>query len=193
MTLAKVNVMSSSGEVTRLLQAIAKGNRRAQEELIPLVYDELRRIAAVYMRKERPDHTLQATALVHEAYLKLVSQRTGWKNRSHFIGVAAKQMRRLLVDYARRRQAEKRAAGLNKVQFEDALAMARERPAALVALDEALERFGQEYGRKAQVVELRFFGGQTEEEIAVSLEISEKTVRRDWEFARAWLAKELLA
>ena len=184
--------VSSPSEVTQLLLELANGDEGALKRLIPLVYDELRRLAASYMRRERVDHTLQATALVHEAYVRLIPQRVRWKSRSHFYGVAAKQMRRILVDHARKRRAAKREAG-KRVQLDDALVMANEQPRELVAVNEALERFAPGHPRQAQVVELRFFGGRTEDEIARMLDISVETVKRDWRFGKAWLGAELRA
>ncbi len=183
--------MSSSGQVTRLLRAFSKGDRAAEAELIPLVYDELRRRAAGYMRNERVEHTLQPTALVHEVYLKLVGQEASWQNRSHFFGVAAQQMRRILVDHARKHRAAKRPGGENRVSFEDALAITAEKPVELIALDTALQRLAVEFPRQARVVELRFFGGYTETEIGKILEISPETVKRDWKFAKAWLSRDI--
>jgi RNA polymerase sigma-70 factor, ECF subfamily len=183
--------MSSSGEVTRLLAEVRKGNRVAEDQLIPLVYDELRRLAAGYMRKERLNHTLQATALVHEAYLKLIPQRVSWQNRAHFFGVAAQQMRRILVDHARKQKAAKREGAEKKIQLEEALVMASEQPDDLLEVHEALERFSGEHERQSRVVELRFFGGSTEDEIAQILGVSVETVKRDWKFAKAWFKVQL--
>jgi RNA polymerase sigma factor (TIGR02999 family) len=143
------------------------------------------------MRSERPDHTLQPTALVHEAYLKLIDQESDWNGRTHFLGVAAQQMRRVLVDHARKRKASKRAGGESRVTFEDALAVASEKPHELVAIDQAVEQLAKEYPRQARVVELRFFGGYTEDEIAEILAVSPETVKRDWRFARTWLSREI--
>jgi len=182
--------MSQPSEVTRLLSEAANGDDGARERLIQLLYPELRRRAAAYMRRERPDHTLQATALVNEVYLKLLPQRVDWQNRSHFLGVATGQMRRILVDYARKRKAARRGSE-RKVQLDDAIAMAAEEPAELIAVHESLERLAEEHGRQAQVVELRFFGGLTEEETAKMLGISVETVKRDWRFSKAWLANRL--
>lgn len=177
--------MAETGQITRLLAEARKGDRAAEDQLMPLVYAELHRLAAAYMRRERPDHTLQATALVHEAYLKLLPQRVSWQSRSHFLGVAAHQMRRILVDYARHKAAKR--DGAEKLQLDEALVMAHQQPAQLVALNEALAQFAREHVRQAQVVELRFFGGRTEDEIAQILGISVETVKRDWKFAKASL------
>ncbi|MFN7992732.1 MAG: ECF-type sigma factor [Bryobacteraceae bacterium] len=173
-----------------LLAAVAGGDDRARERLIQLLYPELRRRAAAYMRRERPDHTLQATALVHEVYLKLLPQRVRWQNRSHFLGVAAQQMRRILVDHARKHETAKRGSG-EKVQLKDALAMTTEHPADLIAVHELLARLAEEHQRQAKVVELRFFGGLTEDEIARIVNVSVESVKRDWRFSKAWLAKHL--
>jgi RNA polymerase sigma factor (TIGR02999 family) len=180
----------SEGRITLLLRASSEGNRAAEEELIPLVYDELRRLAASYMRRERPDHTLQPTALVHEAYLKLVGQKVDWKNRSHFFGLAAQQMRRVLVSHARRHRAAKRGGG-NKVSFDDALEVAEQQPRNMIAIDDLLKSFAVDYPRQAKVVDLRFFGGNTEEEVAEILGVAPETVIRDWKFAKTWLSHEI--
>ena len=184
--------MSDIGEITGLLQALSQGDRSAEAKLISLVYGELRRRAVSYMRMERPDHTLQPTALVHETYLKLIGQHSDWQNRSQFFGIAAKQMRRILVDHARKHKSDKRAGNGVRIPFHDALATATEQPGDLAAVDEALERLATEFPRQAQVVELRFFGGYTEEEAAGVIGISPETVKRDWKFARTWLQRDLL-
>jgi RNA polymerase sigma-70 factor (ECF subfamily) len=183
--------MSAPGKVTRLLRSLGNGDREAETELIPLVYGELRRLAASYMRSERRNHTLQATSVVHEAYLKLVNQKENWQDRSHFFGVAAHQMRRILVDYARKHNAAKRGGGELRVSFENAAAIAEERPADLLAIEAALERLALKYPRQARVVELRFHGGYTEDEAAGILGVSSETVKRDWKLARAWLSREI--
>lgn len=182
----------SLGEITQLLAELKSGNREAEAKLVPLVYDELRRLAAHYMRQERRDHTLQATALVHEAYLRLVGQRdVNWQSRAHFFGVAAQLMRRILVDYARARQTDKRGAGLQKASLEEALLFSDEQSGELLALDEALDRLAERDPRQSRIVELRFFAGLTVEETAEVLAISPKTVKRDWSVARAWLHGEI--
>ncbi|SPF40420.1 RNA polymerase, sigma-24 subunit, ECF subfamily [Candidatus Sulfopaludibacter sp. SbA4] len=181
----------SAGLVTQLLHASSQGNRAAEDELIPLVYAELRRLAASYMRLERPDHTLQPTALVHEAYLRLVGQESSWQNRTHFLGVAAQQMRRILVDHARKHKAAKRAGKESRVSFEDVLAVALEQPGHVVEIDAALDQLAKEFPRQARVVELRFFGGYTEDDIAKVLAVSPETVKRDWRFAKTWLSREM--
>jgi RNA polymerase sigma-70 factor, ECF subfamily len=182
---------SAPGEITQLLKQLSTGNREAEARLVPLVYEELRRLAARRMRGERPDHTLQPTALVHEAYLKLIEQRrVNWQSRAHFYCVAARMMRRVLVDHAREMKAAKRDGG-HKVPLEPSLIYSEEKPGELLALDEALVRLADKDARQAQVVELRFFGGRSEEEIAAILGISARTVKRDWRVARAWLFAEL--
>lgn len=181
-------------DVTILLARLTQGNEQAYAELIPLVYDELRRLAAGYMRRERTDHTLQPTALVHEAFLKLVEQRSiDWKSRAHFFGIAAQMMRRILIDHARGHLREKRGAGQRAVPINDALAFAPEQSLELIRLDESLQRLAKLDVRQARIVELRFFGGLTVEQTAESLAISEKTVKRDWSMAKAWLHGDLKA
>jgi len=183
--------MSSPGNVTRLLAEISKGDATAQDRLIDVVYDELHRVAAGYMRRERPDHTLQATALVHEAYLRLVPQDVSWPSRGHFLAIAAKQMRRILLDHARRKRAARREGERRRLSLDDAVELALQEPQDLIFVDEALTALAQEHGRKARIVELRFFGGRTEEEISKILGISVETVRRDWRFSKAWSAAKL--
>lgn len=184
--------MSDTHEVTLLLAKWAKGNQQALDELTPLVYKELRQLAASYLRKERQGHTLQPTALVHEAYLRLVDQTSPtWQNRSHFFGVAARLMRQILVDHARRRQAAKRAGSRVKVSLEEALSFPHERSRDLVALDSGLNALEKIDARKCKAVELRYFGGLSMEEIAQALEVSPVTVRRDLRMAEAWLHREM--
>lgn len=179
-------------EVTVLLAELTKGNKDAASKLIPVVYDELRRLAGGYMRRERSDHTLQATALVHEAYLKLIEQRSiDWESRAHFFGIAAQVMRRILVDYARGHLREKRGGGQREVPLDEALVFAPEQSEKLVRLDVALERLTKLDPRQGKIVELRFFGGLTVEQTAELLGISPKTVKRDWSVAKAWLHGEL--
>ena len=162
------------------------------DELLPLVYKELRRLAAFYLRQERSDHTLQATALVHEAYLRLVDQKNiSWQNRSQFFAMAAQMMRRILVDYAKSHHRQKRGGHQHKISLDEALTLSQERAANLIALDDTLKRLAQLYPRKSQVVELRYFGGLSVEEAAEVLGISKPTVMRDWDFAKAWLYQEL--
>jgi RNA polymerase sigma-70 factor (ECF subfamily) len=180
------------GEVTDLLAQLRLGNPQAEGRLIPLVYGELRRLAASYVRKERPDHTLQPTALVHEAYLHLRDLREiDWQSRSHFFALAAKLMRRILVDYARAHRARKRGGSRESVSLDDALVFSLPRSEQFIALDEALTRLAEEDRRQSQIVEMRFFGGLDEEEIASLLGISTRTVKRDWRIAKAWLFREL--
>jgi RNA polymerase sigma factor (TIGR02999 family) len=181
------------GNVTRLLKAMRAGDAMAEQNLLPLVYEELHRLARSYMRRERPNHTLQATALIHEAYLKLAGAQVDWNNREHFIGVAARVMRRVLVDYARAHGAEARGGELKRVDMEEGLAVSAERTEELLLVDAALERLAKSEPRQARVVELRYFGGLSVEEIASLLHISARSVKRDWLLARLWLFKELHA
>jgi RNA polymerase sigma factor (TIGR02999 family) len=179
-------------DVTRILQDWSSGDTSAAERLMPFVYAELRRIAGRYLRQERSDHTLQATALVHEAYMKLVDQtRVTWQNRAQFFGVAAQTMRRILVDHARSRATERRGGAGVRFSLEEALIVPGQRAADMLELDEALTQLAKIDARKSQVVELRFFGGLEEEEIAKFLGISKRTVIRDWQMARMWLYREL--
>jgi RNA polymerase sigma factor (TIGR02999 family) len=179
-------------DVTALLSELARGNQEAAEKLVPLVYDELKRLARGYMRRERQDHTLQPTALVNEAYLKLVRQDSvKWQSRSHFIGIAAQLMRRVLIDHARGQLREKRGGANEVLQLNEALAFSPEQSEELVKLDEALKRLAAIDPRQSRVVELRFFGGLSGEETAELLGISLKTVKRDWSLAKAWLHGEL--
>jgi RNA polymerase sigma-70 factor, ECF subfamily len=185
-------VSSKPGEVTQLLAQIHAGNKEAEDRLIPLVYAELRRLAAYYLRGERSNHTLQPTALVHEAYLRLTGMHTvDWQSRSHFFATAATVMRRILVDHARAKRAEKREGFREAISLDDALVFSPGRSADLVALDEALDRFAKLDARGSRVVELRFFGGLSEEETAQVLSVSVRTVKRDWRAAKAWLLKEV--
>ncbi|HLK31460.1 MAG TPA: sigma-70 family RNA polymerase sigma factor [Terriglobales bacterium] len=182
----------TSAEVTVLLSAITKGDAEAASRLVPLVYGELRRLAASYMRRERPDHTLQATALVHEAYLKLVEQRAAnWQSRAHFFGVAAQLMRRILIDHARGHLRQKRGGEQHKVSLEEALVFSDQHAEEVLAVDESLNRLAKLDPRQARVVEMRFFGGLEVEEVAEVLQVSAKTVKRDWSVAKAWLYADL--
>ena len=179
-------------DVTGLLQAWGAGNREALDELMPVVYGELHRLARASLRGERPDHTLQATALVNEAYLKLVDQRrVRWQNRAHFFGTAAQLMRRILVDHVRQQRAAKRGGGATRVALDEALGVAEEREVDLLALDAALERLATLDPRQSQLVVLRFFGGLTIDEAAEVLQISPATVKREWSTAKVWLRREL--
>jgi len=181
-----------AGEVTQFLADLQDGRPDAASKLLPLVYEELRRLAGQQMRQERADHTLQATALVHEAYLRLVNHPDrSWQSRAHFISVAAQVMRRILIDYARGRRAAKRGHEPHKVSLEEPLLFSEEQSEDLLALNAALERLAQFDERVSRIVELRFFGGLTVEEAAEVLGVSPKTVKRDWSVARAWLHREL--
>jgi RNA polymerase sigma-70 factor, ECF subfamily len=182
---------SDGGEVTQLLKAIHAGDSQAAESLLPLVYAELHRLAKSYMRRERPDHTLQATALINEAYLRLVGEDVDWNSRAHFIGVAAHVMRQVLVDYARARNAHQRGGGLKRVEMQDELAISPDKLDEVEQLDEALKRLEKENPRQARVVELRYFGGLSMEQIGTLLQIAPRSVKRDWALARIWLFREL--
>ncbi len=174
--------------VTRLLMQVTDGDRVALNDLLPLIYDELRSLAANYLRRERPGHTLQPTALVHEAYLRLVDQtQVRWQNRAHFFGIAAQMMRRILVDHARGHNAEKRGSDFQKISLDENLDVAGERATDLVALDDALNRLAAIDAQKARLVELRYFGGLSVEETAEVLGVSAPTVKRQWRMAKAWL------
>ncbi len=189
-SIINTRAMSDTHEVTLLLAAWANGNQQALDDLTPLVYRELRQLAASYLRKERQGHTLQPTALVHEAYVRLVDQTNPtWQSRSHFFGVAARLMRQILVDHARRKQAGKRA-GL-KVPLDEAVSFQPERGRDLIALDTGLSALEKLDPRKCKAVELRYFGGLSMEEIAQTLDVSTITVRRDLRMAEAWLHQEL--
>ena len=178
--------------VTELLVHWSQGDKEALNKLIPLVYDELHKLASRYLRRELPDHTLQTTALVHEAYLKLVDQRkANWENRVQFFAVAAQLMRRILVDYARGHRASKRGGDLCKVSLDEGLVSAEEKDAELLALDEALDRLAAIDPQQSRVVELRVFSGLSLEETAQALNISPRTVRREWSMAKAWLHQQI--
>ena len=180
--------------ITQLLVAWSEGDRAALDELIPLVHNELRRIARNYMRGERKGHTLQTTALINEAYVRLVDQKdVKWQNRAHFMAIASEMMRRILVDYARRRQYQKRGAGAVQVTLSDAAEISNQRSPDLVALDEALTSLAEIDPRRSRVVELRFFGGLSIEETAEVLKVSTTTVERDWTIAKAWLHKTVMS
>lgn len=177
-------------EITALLGKITDGSETAPGELLELVYDDLRRLAAAYMANERSDHTLQATALVHEAYMRLVDwKNVTWQNRAQFFAIAASVMRNVLIDHARARRANKRAG--HKLILDDAISIPEQRPIDLIALDEAMQSLEKVDPRQAKIVELRFFGGLSIEETAFILNVSESTVRREWTFAKAWFQREL--
>jgi len=182
--------MTESQEVTLLLSALTRGDEGAASKLIPAVYDELRRLAGSYMRRERVDHTLQATALVHEAYVKLIEQRSvNWQSRAHFFGVAAQLMRRILIDYARGHSRQKRGGDHKKVSLDEAIIFDEQRADELLAVDDSLKRLAEMDPRQARIVEMRFFGGLSVEESAEVLKISPITVIREWNKAKAWLYK----
>jgi len=181
-----------SEDVTQLLAGMSPGDRETLDRVLPVIYTELRELAQRELRRERPDHTLNATALVHESYLKLAQlEDLSWEGRAHFFGAASRVMRRLLIDHARRRAAGKRGGGAGHVALEDVVVAAREAPEELVALDEALGRLERIDPRQAAVVECRFFAGMGIEETAEALGISPATVKRDWSIARAWINREL--
>ena len=183
---------SSSKEITELLVAWRNGDRAALDKLTPLVYGELHRLAHQYMRKERPGHTLQTSALLNEAFVRLVDQRdVQWRNRAHFFGIAAQMMRRILVDYARSRHYAKRGGGGQRVSLDEAMLASEARAAEVVALDEALTALSDVDQRKSQIVELRFFGGLSIDETSEVLGVSPGTVKRDWTLAKAWLHREI--
>lgn len=185
-------MLDGSQEITGLLLNWANGDPLAREQLMPLVYDELRRMARGYMRRQPCGHSLQTTELIHEAYLKLANKdQHNFQNRSHFFGVAASAMRHILVDYARSKARDKRAGDGVFVTLGDDLAVSSQKPESIVALDEALGRLSALDERKSKVVEMKFFAGLEMEEIAAVLDVSEKTVRRDWQFSRTWLFREL--
>jgi RNA polymerase sigma-70 factor, ECF subfamily len=187
-----VVVARSSLEVTKLLRAWSAGEDRALEELIPLVYQELRRMARRQMLGEKCGHTLQTTALVHEAYLRLLGSRNvNWQDRAHFFAISARLMRRVLVEFARARGSQKRGGGILKITLDEAVIGPAEKGRGLLALDDALHALAGVDARKCKVVELRFFGGLSVEETAAVLEVSPDTVFRDWRLARAWLVREM--
>ena len=184
--------MPPPDQISELLQSWSQGDQSAIEKLVPLVYDELHRLAKRYMSDERPQHTLQTTALVNEAYLRLVhSSHASWEGRTHFFGVCAQVMRRILVDWARSRRALKRRGDASALDLNEALAAAKQPDSDLVAIDDALTALAAIDRRKGQVVELRFFGGLSVQETAEILKISPETVQRDWKFAKSWLRREL--
>lgn len=184
--------MPAPSEITRLLAAWSKGDQAALDKLLPLVYDELHRLAASYMRRERTDHTLQTTALVHEAYLKLVGQRQArWETRVHFFAAAAQVMRHILIDHSRTRRRAKRGAGVPELSLDEAAVLSDGRAEELLAVHEALTGLSAVDPRKGRVFELRYFGGLSVEEAAEALRVSPATVARDWRMAKAWLRREI--
>lgn len=182
--------MRSPDEVTKLLNDISAGGEASPDKLLEIVYDDLRRLAGAYMQNERNDHTLQATALVHEAYMRLVDwKNVTWQSRAQFFSVAAEVMRKVLIDHARAKQAQKRSG--HKLVLDEAISLPDRRPIDMIALDEALQSLEKIDPRQAKIVELRFFGGLSIEETAYILKIGESTVRREWTFAKAWFQREL--
>jgi RNA polymerase sigma factor (TIGR02999 family) len=185
-------VAANPREITELLLSWSKGSSAALEDLVPLIYPELRRLARAYMRREDPAHTLQTSALINEAYLRLVDQRSvAWQDRAHFFAVAAQVMRHILIDHARRHQSAKRGAGAFHVALNEAEMLSENKAAEFVALDDALTKLAKIDERKSQIVELRFFGGLTVEEVADLLSLSPITIKREWRSARAWLQREI--
>ena len=184
--------MSSQHELTQLLLEWSTGNKEALKRLMPLVYDELHRLAQRYMRRERPDHTLQTSALLNEAYLRLIDQnRVTWQNRAHFFGIAASMMRRILVDHSRMRAYTKRGGDQQKVALDEVAVIAESKAFDVLALDEALKKLEAIDEQQSRIVDLRFFGGLTIEETAEVLGVSHATVEREWSMARAWLWREM--
>ena len=190
--MARETVAKSPEAVTELLQAWSHGDQAAFDQLAPLVYTELRRLARHYMARERPDHTLQPTALVHEAYMRLADFRNlQWKNRTHFFAISAQVMRRVLVDFARSRERRKRGGSPQRLSIDECANLGAQHDASLLALDDALSALASEDARKCQVVEMKFFGGLSASEIAQFLHVSEETVLRDWKLAKLWLLREM--
>lgn len=183
-----------TNDITQLLNDYQNGNKKALDELFPLVYDELRRLAASRMRSERGEHTLQPTALVHEAYLRLIAQHSAdWQNRAHFFGLAAEMMRRILVNHAVKNNADKRFGNQTRLALDEMVDFTRGQDVNLVRLDEALDRLAELDAKQAKIIELKFFAGLTSEEIAEVLGVSDSTVKREWRIAKAWLHDELKA
>ncbi|MDQ6622617.1 MAG: sigma-70 family RNA polymerase sigma factor [Verrucomicrobiota bacterium] len=183
---------SAASDVTEILVNWREGDAEAPARVMPLVYEELRRRARDYLRRERSDHTLQATALVHEAYLRMVDdKKVSWQSRAHFYGIAARVMRHILVDHARAHQTQKRGGLVQKFTLEEARALPSEDTTDILALDGVLKNFARTYPRKSEVVEMKFFGGLETKEISEVLHVSEKTVLRDWNFAKLWLCRAL--
>ena len=187
-----INDRAEQPQITQLLLEWRNGEHTAFEKLVPIVYDELRRLARAFMRRQNPGHTLQTTALVNEAYLRLVdSDKVNWQSRTHFFAISAQLMRRILVDAARRKQSQKRGGDRLQVTLDERFDIPLENETDMVALDDALKRLAAFSPRQSRIVELRYFGGLTEEQVAETMEISSRTVRRDWSLARAWLYREL--
>lgn len=181
-----------SKEISQLLNAWGNGDQAALDKLIPLVYDELHRLAARYMRRESPDHTLQTSALVNEAYIKLIDQKNvRWQNRAHFFGIAAQLMRRILVDHARKHGRAKRGAGVPKLPLHETAVVSVDQSAEFIVIDDALKNLAQIDPSKSRIVEMRFFGGLTMEEIAEVEKVSPSTIEREWRKAKAWLYREI--
>lgn len=178
-------------EITRLLRAVQGGDQSAADKLLPFVYSELHRLAKACMRRERPDHTLQTTALIHEAYLRLAGDEIVWQDRNQLVGFAANVMRQVLVDYARAHRAQRRAGDMRRVEMREDLAVAPERLEEVALVDEALSRLAARSPRQARIVELRYFGGLSVDQIAEMLGVSPRSVKRDWSLARIWLFHEL--
>src|SRR5689334_3109880 len=187
----ELTMEAENGQVTLLLRQLQDGRKDAAEQLVPLVYEELRQRAAAFMRHERSDHTLQATELVHEAYRRLVDNPGNINNRAHFFAIAARAMRRILVDHARARKAAKRGAGGHKLPVDDVTLVTPEQSIEVLALNQALDQLAEVDEQQSRIVELRYFGGLSEEETAQVLGISSKTVQRDWKVAKAWLYGQL--
>ena len=184
--------MTESANITKMLRQYQSGDRKVLDELFPLVYDELRRLARSRLQSERADHTLQPTALVHEAYLRLIEQHsTDWQNRAHFFGLAAEMMRRILVNHAVKRNAEKRFGNQTKIALDDAIDLVTEREIDLISLDDALTKLAEFDPQQAKIIELRFFTGLKIEEVAEVLGVSDSTVKREWRVAKAWLHDRL--
>jgi RNA polymerase sigma-70 factor (ECF subfamily) len=185
--------MPSTPDVTQVLRELSDGQKDAPDRLMPLVYNELRKLAQGYLQDERPDHTLQATALVHEAYIRLVDwKNVSWQNRAHFFALAAQVMRRILVDHAREKQAQKRGGGLTKLSLHEAVSFPQQSEIDLVLLDDAMKALAEFDLTQSKIVELRFFGGLTIEETAEAMRISPATVKREWKMAKAWLHKSIV-
>lgn len=185
-------MINDSGQITQLLQEYQSGNKNALDAVFPMVYDELRKLAASRLRSERPEHTLQATALVHEAYLRLIGQeKQTWQNRAHFFGLAAEMMRRILVNHAVKRNADKRFGNQTRLELDEMIEFTQGKDVNLIQLDEAMTKLAEFDPKQAKIIELKFFGGLTNEEIAEVLGVSDSTVKREWRIAKAWLHDEL--